>query len=47
MFRPKLFGKKIEPNCIYCQHGKAAPGEQMILCIKKGVVSPYYSCIGQ
>ena len=44
MFRPKLFGKKIEPNCIYCQHGKAAPGEQMILCIKKGVVSPYYSC---
>ena len=44
MFRPKLFGKKIEPNGIYCQHGKAAPGEQMVLCIKKGVVSPYYSC---
>lgn len=39
-----LFGGNIDPACIYCQYGNPASDDQMILCSKKGVVSPYYSC---
>ena len=46
IFKPskQLFGNNIEPACTYCQFGNPASDEQMILCSKKGVVSPYYSC---
>ncbi len=40
----KLFGNNIEPACEYCRHGSLSSDNAMILCSKKGVVSPYYSC---
>ena len=45
-FSPKksLFGNSIEPACIYCQFGRPAPDNVMILCRKYGPVSPYYKC---
>ncbi len=39
-----LFGNNIEPACTYCQFGASSSDEQMLLCSKKGVVSPYYYC---
>ena len=39
-----LFGNNIDPACTYCLNGTTSSDEQMILCSKKGVVSPYYSC---
>ena len=38
-----LFQKKIEPRCSYCAKG-APLGEEQILCVKKGVVSPGGHC---
>lgn len=38
-----LFRKKIERSCSYCQHGTAMNDGQ-ILCAKKGIVVPEYSC---
>ena len=40
----KLFGNNIEPACEYCEYGSPSSDEAMILCSKKGVVSPFYSC---
>ena len=40
----KLFGNNIEPACEYCLYGMPASDKAMILCNKKGIVSPYYSC---
>lgn len=40
----KLFGNNISPACEYCEHGTLSSDNAMILCSKKGVVSPYYSC---
>lgn len=40
----KLFGNNIQPACEYCLHGSISSDNEMILCKKKGVVSPYYSC---
>lgn len=40
----KLFGNNIEPACIYCQYGEVSSDDTMLLCSKKGVVSPYYYC---
>lgn len=38
-----LFQKSIEPRCAYC--AKGAPLEKdSVLCPKKGVVSPGFSC---
>ena len=42
--RKKLFGNNISPACEYCEHGTRSSDNAMILCSKKGVVSPYYSC---
>lgn len=39
-----LFSTTIPPACEYCQHGRPATDPKMILCQKKGVVSPYYKC---
>ncbi|MEG1239766.1 MAG: hypothetical protein RSD46_00300 [Oscillospiraceae bacterium] len=38
-----LFEKKIDPLCLYCERG-CALGDDEILCIKKGVVSPGFHC---
>ena len=40
----KLFGNRINPACEYCQYGSRSRDNAMILCSKKGVVSPFYSC---
>ena len=42
--RKKLFLGKFPPACEYCEHGRKASDNLMILCIKKGVVSPHYAC---
>lgn len=44
MFRRPPFGSKIAPACAYCVFGALAPDGKMILCSRRGVVSPYYSC---
>lgn len=38
-----LFRKKIEPRCIYCQHGTTV-GEDTVLCLKKGVTDGGSHC---
>lgn len=40
----KLFGKNIEPACEYCTNGRRTSNGQMVLCMRNGVVAPYYSC---
>ena len=40
----KLFGSNISPACEYCEYGNKSSDNAMILCSKKGVVSPFYSC---
>lgn len=40
----KLFGNKISPACEYCRNGTKSSDNAMVLCSKKGVVSPFYSC---
>ena len=42
--RKKLFGKNISPACEYCEFGAPSSDSTMVLCSKKGVVSPFYSC---
>ena len=42
--RNGLFAGDISPACEYCEYGRRASDNVMILCIKKGMVSPYYSC---
>lgn len=39
----KLFSKKIEPACEYCEHGSRI-GPDEVICVKKGVVAPYERC---
>lgn len=38
-----LFRKKITRSCSYCQHGTCI-GDDQIICIRRGIVSTYYSC---
>lgn len=33
-------GQNVEPACEYCEHGRRAADPRMILCQKRGVVSP-------
>lgn len=42
--RKKLFGNNISPACEYCEFGIPSSDAKMVLCSKKGVVSPFYSC---
>ena len=44
MFKPKLFGVNIEPRCAYCEHGTLSRDNEAVLCGKRGVVTPDYSC---
>jgi len=46
IFQPgvKYFDKKIPAKCDYCQHGKRTNAGNKILCEKKGLVDPNYSC---
>ncbi len=40
----KLFLAKVDPACLYCEHGRPASDGVMILCEKRGIVSPFYTC---
>jgi hypothetical protein len=40
----KMFGGNIQPACEYCEHGTPSVDSNMVLCKKRGVVSPLYSC---
>ncbi len=41
----KLFNKKdIVPSCSYCGHGRPAPNQEYVLCMKKGVVGVDFAC---
>ena len=44
MFRRVPYGSNIAPACSYCAFGSPAPDGKMVLCTRRGVVSPYYSC---
>ena len=44
MFKKTYYGAHIAPACAYCLHGSTAADPKMILCKRKGVVSPYYCC---
>ena len=44
MFKKTYYGAHIAPACAYCLHGSTAADAKMILCKRKGVVSPYYCC---
>ena len=38
-----LFRKKLERSCSYCAWGTRI-GDEQVLCVKRGVVSLYYTC---
>ena len=40
----KYFDKKIPAKCDYCQFGKRSNAGNKIICEKKGLVDPNYSC---
>ena len=40
----KLFGEHIDPACEYCEHGSKTSDGQMILCMRNGVVAPFFHC---
>ena len=40
----KLFGKKIDPACIYCRYGKRNGEAEKVFCSKKGIVDIYFKC---
>lgn len=40
----EYFDKKITPACEYCELGRDTSEYNMILCSKKGIVSPYFRC---
>ncbi len=42
--RSRRFGTRIEPACEYCEYGKPSGDGRMILCSRKGIVTPFYSC---
>lgn len=37
--------KKYPPACKYCRHGRLAPNEKTVLCLKKGITDPDGKCI--
>ena len=40
----KLFGKKIEPACVYCAYGKCNIEGNTEFCQKKGIIPSNNSC---
>ena len=44
MFKKTFYGAKISPACAYCAHGSPAPDQRMVLCPRRGVVSPSFHC---
>ncbi|MBQ7859054.1 MAG: hypothetical protein IJ347_02815 [Faecalibacterium sp.] len=44
LFKKPIYGATIAPACEYCANGRRASDPRMILCERKGVVSPQYHC---
>ena len=44
MANDRLFGNNIQPACKYCTEGFYKPGEEQVLCIKRGVTTPDFHC---
>ena len=44
LFRHKLFGSQIEPDCSYCKFGSPMKKSSRIVCAKGGIVSPGFHC---
>ncbi len=44
MFQKSIYDKSIPPACEYCVYGRTSSDKDMILCRKKGVVSPFSYC---
>lgn len=44
LFKKPICGATIPPACEYCAYGRKATDPRMILCEKKGVVSPQDHC---
>lgn len=40
----RLFGNSVLPACKYCTEGFYKPGEDKVLCIKRGITLPDYHC---
>lgn len=40
----KLFGKNIEPSCVYCSYGRCNIEGDTVFCQKKGIISSHGSC---
>ena len=40
----KLYGKNIDSACEYCRYGKLSSEKDVVLCVKKGIVSVGFSC---
>lgn len=40
----RLFGNNIPPACKYCTEGFYKPGEEKVLCLKRGVTAPAFHC---
>ena len=40
-----LYDKDITPACEYCEFGKNSSEYNMVMCSKKGIVSPYFRCM--
>lgn len=45
MFK-KLFGNHIVPACLYCAKARTSVRPGVMLCTKKGIVDPDFSCRG-
>ncbi len=40
----KVFRQDLRPACAYCAHGRPAPDDDAVLCVKCGIMMPTSSC---
>lgn len=40
----KILGENIDPKCAYCAFGTLTADEKTVLCPKKGILDPDFSC---
>ena len=41
----RLFDRDVAPACEYCEFGRNSSEYDMVMCSKRGIVSPYFRCI--
>lgn len=40
-----IFNRKVDPQCVYCEHGSVGADKAFVLCRKKGgVMQPFSHC---